>query len=500
MHRKPAPPVNEPVRAEPDPPGLRPPGAGVPAETTGAGQNNPYRVVWALLGFVVALTLVVLVILPVMVAERTNDVSGPDLAVAPAVTTPPLAAGVARHDAEQALQGFLRLRAQPDLAGAETWAAEPWQAAMDRAAAGDEQYGRGHFGAAQSAYQDATEQLSALLASRGQRLTDNLAAGQRALANNEVALATEAFERVLAIRPGHAEASLGLARAQARPALLAFMEEGSEAETREDLPQAADAYTKGVELDSAFEPAQAALRRVNQALAGQAFQQAMSHALASLDRADYPAAKDALDAAAQIRPTAPALKDARLRLLEGQRQSALADLRNRAERQTAAENWERAAELYRKALAIDSHAAFAETGLTLAQKRGQLHAQFDHYLADTTRLAFDEPLENARRLLAANQHMPANEPRLANKRAALQEAVRLAVQPVELVIRSDEQTEVTIYHAGRFGRFTEKRVMLRPGRYTVTGHRAGYRDVRRVVTLQPDSPSQTLQIRCEEPI
>ena len=130
----------------------------------------------------------------------------------------------------------------------------------------------------------------------------------------------------------------------------------------------------------------------------------------------------------------------------------------------------------------------------------KLHAQLDHYLADTTRLYSAEPLANARKLLAANRQIPDNEPALARKVAQLQEAVRLAVIPVELLIRSDNQTEVLIYHVGRLGRFAEKKITLRPGRYTVTGTRAGFRDVRKVVNLRPDSAMQSLLIRCEEPI
>ena len=53
-----------------------------------------------------------------------------------------------------------------------------------------------------------------------------------------------------------------------------------------------------------------------------------------------------------------------------------------------------------------------------------------------------------------------------------------------VVLRSDKLTDVTLYRVGRFGRFSEHRLMLRPGEYTAVGSRIGYRDVRYGSLLQ----------------
>ena len=70
--------------------------------------------------------------------------------------------------------------------------------------------------------------------------------------------------------------------------------------------------------------------------------------------------------------------------------------------------------------------------------------------------------------------------------------------PVTLL--SDGQTEVIIYRVARLGRFQEQRLALRPGTYTATGSRVGYRDVRRVFKVRPDAPPPPLVIRCKEAI
>jgi len=480
------------------PPGLRPPDSKAKKTAADAEHSNLQRMVWALFGFVAALTLVVLVLLPAIVAERPADETTASLKPAQSNQPPSLVVGVARNDAEQALKDFLRLRAQPDLANAQLWAADDWQLAVKTAVEGDGLYGRGRFTEALSAYKKAAQQLQAILDSRSQRLSASLAGGWQSLQQNDVDTAISAFERVLAMQADHKEASVGLTRANVRNEILQLMVAGSQAESLNRLASAAETYKVVLELDSAYIPAQAALKRINATLTEDAFQQAMSAALQNLDRGKLSAADKALQTAARIHPDSTAVKDVRRQLIEAQRRFRLSSLRRQAEQRTASEDWLAAAELYRKALAIDARSVYARNGLAYAQNRIQLNTRFDHYLADTTRLSSDEPLANARKLLQANRQAPGSEPRLADKIARLQEAVRLAIVPVKLLIRSDGQTDIAIYRVGRLGRFQQKQLTLRPGRYTLAGSCTGYRDVRKIITLLPESGTYTVAIRCEE--
>ena len=487
------------------PPGVTPAGSQATDKIPIAEDSNGmHRLVWALFGFIVALTLVVLLVLPYMVADQAADEDAAVDAVANVIQPPPLAISVVRQDAEQALQKFLHLRAQPDLANAEQWANDAWQAALDAAAAGDDYYGRGQFNAALQSYKDASHQLSVLQASRMNRLTDTLARGWQLLQQNDTDKAVKAFERVLAMQPDKEEArrnaQLGVARATVRNEVLKLVQQAKHAEADNNLQLAARSYAAALQLDSLYVPARESSQRVNARLDSLAFQEAIGQALHSLDRGDTKTAQQALEIAAGIYPDEPAVKDARRRLAAAQHQSRLNSLRKKAEQSAQNENWSVAADYYRKAIDLDARAAYASSGLSHAQKRMQLHAQLDHYLSDTTRLSSKEPLDNARKLLESNKQLPANEPNLSKKIASLKEAVRLALLPVNLHLHSDNETEITIFHVGRFGKFLEKQVTLRPGQYTVTGSRPGYRDVRKVIVLAPGTTTQSLRIRCREPI
>ena len=67
-------------------------------------------------------------------------------------------------------------------------------------------------------------------------------------------------------------------------------------------------------------------------------------------------------------------------------------------------------------------------------------------------------------------------------------------------IKSNNQTLVTLYRVGSLGSFTDKRMSLKPGKYTLVGTRQGYRDVREEFTIVPGKSAPTVVVQCEEKI
>ena len=486
-----------------DYPELSPPGRAKRSAIKPAQPSGKRYLLWGLASLLFLLALLVLVVLPGKIKERNQQLkislSETEITSPPAQISVQDVTGVAQNDAGLALRAFLRLRAQPDLQGAEIWAPEIWSAATGSAEKGDDHYGRRRFKDAQTAYEAASFQLTALQKDRAQILAESLALGERLLGENKTSPAIEAFERVLAMQEDHQPAQAGLEQARVRKQVLKLMEEARQAESSNRLDLAAEIYASIVQLDMNYDAAQTALAKVTEILDGQAYQAAMSQALNYLESGNLNAAGIALNTAAEIEPDTPALLDARKRLQEVRQELKLSQLRSDARKSAADENWQDAISLYQQALSIDGEASFAQTGLTHAKTRLQLNAQLDHYLEAPERLSADEPLENARMLLQANPGVSKNEPGLSAKVAALKEAVRLVSTPVTLLIESDSQTEVTIYHVGRLGAFAQKKISLRPGRYTVTGSRSGYRDVRKIITLSPQN-SATVNVRCKEKI
>jgi len=59
---------------------------------------------------------------------------------------------------------------------------------------------------------------------------------------------------------------------------------------------------------------------------------------------------------------------------------------------------------------------------------------------------------------------------------------------------------VTVYRVGPFGRFQARDLELLPGTYTVVGARAGYKDVRIELTVEPGAPAPKVFVACREPV
>ena len=477
-------------------PPLRPPGT---LEPQAAPASSAWRRVWIALGVVLGLTLVVVLVLPKLVSSPPVT---PDVTEAPA---PPGAAdatqqAAARARAEQTLQDILRLQAQLEQDNVMLWGEAAWRAAADTVESGDRSFGERRFSAAQQAYARALDSLQQLQQSRAQILEDAVAAGWQALDSNAADTAVTQFELALAIEPGHTSATRGLARARVRAEVLQLMAEGEAATLRNDLQAAADAYRAAQQLDAEYLPAADRLQEVTAQLTDVAFRDAMSRALQALDAGRLQQAGEALEQAAQLKPDDSAVPDTRQRLDQARRQAGLLRLRRAAQAKIAGEDWQAVADLYRKALRVDAGAAFARDGLARAQQQLKLHQQFDHYLDDPARLYSAQPLANAEKLLAAVGEVPGDEPRLAKKVAQLRQLVATARVPVAVSLSSDGETEVVIYHVGRFGRFTAKRLELRPGTYTAVGSRQGYRDTRKVFTIKPGQTPPVIDIRCRERI
>ena len=74
----------------------------------------------------------------------------------------------------------------------------------------------------------------------------------------------------------------------------------------------------------------------------------------------------------------------------------------------------------------------------------------------------------------------------------------MRARPSTVLIESDGLTEVTVTRVGRLGTLTRRTLELRPGEYTATGTRRGYRDIRRRFTVSPGAASPSVVVRCEE--
>jgi hypothetical protein len=162
--------------------------------------------------------------------------------------------------------------------------------------------------------------------------------------------------------------------------------------------------------------------------------------------------------------------------------------------------WDEAMARYQEALAVDPTLSFAIEGLKRSQRRADLVAKLDALIDSPELLLSDEVLTDARNVLAEALAVEDPGPVHSSRTEQLAALVELASTPIEVMLVSDNLTQVTVYRVDELGTFLNRELELRPGQYTAIGARRGYRDVRKQFTVLPGRDNGPVEIVCVEPI
>lgn len=224
----------------------------------------------------------------------------------------------------------------------------------------------------------------------------------------------------------------------------------------------------------------------------------MSEGLRALDQGRWTTAKQAFGRAAGIRPDAPEVRDALARVEAAQRRETIATTLQRAHDFETAERWGEAVKAYSAVLAADPESAAALDGRDRTALRADLDEKLEYHLQNPGRLTNPPVLEDASALLEEASGVAARGPRLAAQLQRLEQLIAIASEPLDVVLESDNFTEVTVYRVGKLGTFSSRQLKLRPGTYTAVGSRAGYRDVRVRFAVMPGSPNEPVVVQCRD--
>jgi tetratricopeptide (TPR) repeat protein len=327
-----------------------------------------------------------------------------------------------------------------------------------------------------------------------------LAAGSAAIDAGDAAEARRQYGIAATIDPSNAAARRGLERAETLDTIRTLLAQASDLEHDGQLPAAEQAWRKALALDPHTAVARESLARVEAQRSASAFSAAVAAALAAMSRGDYAEARAAYERAGRVRPGAPEVKDGLEQVQRARDDQAIAQHLGLARKAEQEERWSDALAEYRAALSVDAKLLDAKQGVERVEPRVMLDAALSSYLERPERVFSAAVRGAARAALAQASTIADPGPVLKRQMSRLRALLTQAETPVRLVIASDKLTDVTIYRVGNLGAFDRKDMDLLPGRYTVVGTRAGFRDVRREITIMPGSAPPDLMIRCEEQI
>jgi hypothetical protein len=251
-------------------------------------------------------------------------------------------------------------------------------------------------------------------------------------------------------------------RGRRNPAVQSLLSDARVAESERDYSRAAQDFSQALALDPHNAAARAGLQRVNETFGASEYSQAVGSGFAALGAGRLEEARANFQRARSIDPRGS---------------EAVLGLREVA---AALKTRDAAAARYRA--------------------RTDLESRLQALVNDPRQLNSAAVRADAASLIREAETMPSSGVVLRSLAARLAILLPAYDKPIHLALVSDNLTEIEIPEIGSFGTFARREIDLKPGRYTVIGTRAGYRDVRRDVTVAPGQDVQTISVRCEVPI
>jgi tetratricopeptide (TPR) repeat protein len=385
-----------------------------------------------------------------------------------------------------------------DARGAGEWGGADWAAAKTLAAEANGAHDAGNATLAEERLLRASAALDAVEKTAASALVAAMAAGEKALAAGQQEQALAEFERARHIDPSDLRVLTDERRARALNSVLPRLAAARNAETAHNYVRAMQEYSHVLSLDPGNPGAQEGLARSAAAAGSERFAKAIGRGFTALAAGRLGEAKMAFEKARALRPGATEPVEGLRRVAADFTSRGFSALRTKALALEAQGRWDEAGQLYDSVLQQDPSMVFALQGRARADSHAGPARALQALLDRPQQLIIPERAQKARELL--HQLGPDASP------AARAQAARLTVllgqldTPVHFSLVSDNATLITISNVGSLGAFGHRDIDLKPGQYTVTGTRDGYREVRREITVAPGEENATISISCSEPI
>ena len=471
----------------------------------------PVRRKWLLSAAFIVLALLALsvfVFLPNLVRKPNMPVPAPATATSKAPAPKPeteaepdlRALAEQMEQAEQVRDAYDSLYESLDKRAVSAWAPELFAAAGKHGEEARRQFGARQFKASLQSFTAGLNELQKAADLAQPTLHAQLEKGNTALTAGESAAAQAAFNLALKIDPNNAIATKGLKRAGTLDQVAALLTSAAAEEHSGQLPAAVQHYEEALKLDPDTTAARDGAARVRARISGDQFAAAMSQGLAELSAGKLAPARASLERAKALRPGAAEVSDALAQVSQAELRASVAQHRELAEKFERIERWGAALAEYDAVLKLDPGLEFAQAGHDRAAPRAELAKQLDMLINQPDRLLSAAVRDQARALLSEVHKINAPGPVLLQQIDSVSNSLERFQAPVRVAFESDNQTQVVIHRVGQLGVFDHREIDLLPGTYTVMGTRAGYRDVRREITILPGKALPPLVVRCEDRI
>jgi hypothetical protein len=401
----------------------------------------------------------------------------------------------------EALQaGITRRLANIESRAAAAWGGAEFAAVKKAAEAAAAKAALGDVAAATADYTAIGKRLAQVESRAPAALAERLKAGAAALEAGKPAAARSAFELALRIDASNDVATAGMQRAQAIETAMPLNAQAANALTAGRAAEAVELYGRALAADAANREAREGLAKAHVAVGAGEYARVLASGFNALRAGDLARARVDFERARAMQPGASAPNEGLEQLAAAEQARAGDSARERAAELEASERWGDALALYDEVLAKDPSLQFAQAGRERVAPRAELARRLQLVIDRPDRLATAAVRAETQQLIATAQAIAPAGPVIRSQVARIELLLPEYDKVVRVALESDNATDVTIQRVGALGSFLHREIELKPGRYTLTGTREGFRDVRREITIAPGASVQTIAVSCVEPI
>ncbi|MCW8932108.1 MAG: hypothetical protein OQL19_17985 [Gammaproteobacteria bacterium] len=319
-----------------------------------------------------------------------------------------------------------------------------------------------------------------------------------------------AFNKAKAIHEEDQRVIRGLERIKSRDEVMVLYNNSLEQEKNNFLDEAILSLDKAIKIEPELKLINKKQAEIKEKKLEFDFNNTVSQVLEAFDNYDLALVKTKIKYLKSLNANDPIIDELELRFNEEKKSLNIKQLQIRARKQESNEQWENAKNSYQKILNIDSNSSTAIVGKERVKKYSHLNELIDDIVNKPERLQDDKVFEKSKKALnfVKNEikekqniyYSTSKTPKLNNKITLAEKNIEKASTLIKVTILSDTKTDVSMYKVAQFGKISEKKIQLRPGKYTIVGTRAGYRDFRKTIQITANDQGYLVNVQCRERI
>lgn len=366
------------------------------------------------------------------------------------------------------------------------------------------------FELAEGKFQKAIELIEQSFNNKQKIKSSLLQKTEQLLAKNETEQAKQTLEKARVIDPQNKKIDELMQRITQRPQILELEEQAGRYEQDDNKQDALELYKKILVLDKQYTKVQKKIAELTRQIKDDQFKKIIGQLIVSLDENNIKKAQLLFSQAQSIYPEDPVLTELQQRLNQQKKSATIIKNLKQAEYYQNNEQWNKALKAYKTVLKADPNSSNALLNIERVKKYIKINQSLDKIIQYPDRLQEDKVLDNSRSILAfvKDQLKQKNSllyplsrtPVLNEKLIKTENIIRSASKIINVQLISDNKTDVIIYKVGKFGKFENREIKLRPGLYTIVGSRDGFKDYRKKIRISPDKNNVSIVIVSKEQI